>query len=103
ARHDLFEADRFVKLSVEYTVLTAVVALGYAATVLLAERMTAGLGLRRSPMFQVGFVLAAIAMLIPLRSRVPHAIDRLFYRAPVDYKAAVARATERLDTLLEER
>lgn len=101
ARHDLFEADRFVKLSVVYAALTALVSLAYATIVLAADRLALGFAVHGNPVFPVAFVLAALATIAPLRDRVQRAVDRLFYRGRVDYKATVARVSERLADLLE--
>ena len=101
ARHDLFEADRFVKLSLVYAALTALVTLAYAGSVLVAEHLAAGLAFTRSPLFSIGFVLVALGTIVPLRDRVQRGVDRLFYRGRVDYKETVARASERMTTLLE--
>lgn len=101
ARHDLFEADRFVKLSVVYAALTALVSLAYAGIVLAADRLALGFAVHDNPIFPVAFVLVALATIAPLRDRVQRAVDRLFYRARVDYKATVARVSERLTDLLE--
>jgi len=101
ARHDLFEADRFVKQTLVYATLTALVALSYAGTALAAERLASGLAVHRSPLFPVVFVLVALATIVPLRDRVQRALDRLFARGRVSYKDAIARASERMTTLLE--
>ena len=101
ARHDLFEADRFVKLTLVWAVLTGLVSIGYAGTVLAADRLVAGLALSRSPYFPVAFVIAALATIVPLRDLVQRAVDRVFYRTRVDYKETVARASERMTTLLD--
>jgi signal transduction histidine kinase len=101
ARHDLFEADRFVKLSVVYAALTAVVSLVYAAIVFAADRLALGFAVHDNPVFPVAFVLVTLATITPLRERVQAAVDRLFFRGRVDYKATVARVSERLTALLE--
>jgi len=101
ARHDLFEADRFVKQTLVYATLTALVALAYAGTALAAERLASGLAVHRSPLFPVVFVLVALATIVPLRDRVQRTLDRLFARGRVSYKDAIARASERMTTLLE--
>lgn len=100
-RHDLFEADRFVKLSLGYAAITAILTLAYAAIVLAGDRVAAGFALTRSPFFPLLFALTAVATVAPLRARVQQAIDRLFYRTRVDYKATVARTTDRLSALLD--
>ncbi|TMA37747.1 MAG: GAF domain-containing protein [Deltaproteobacteria bacterium] len=101
ARHDLFEADRFVKQALVYAVITALVSLAYAGALLLANGLAAGLVSAQSPVFPIAFVLVALATVVPLRDRVQRAVDRLFYRGRVDYKETVARASERLTTLLD--
>lgn len=101
ARHDLFEADRFVKLSIVYAALTAVVSLAYGGIVLAADRLALGFAVHDNPIFPVAFVLVALATVVPLRERVQHAVDRLFYRGSADYKATVAHLSERMTSLLE--
>jgi signal transduction histidine kinase len=101
ARHDLFEADRVVKLSLVYTALTLMVSLLYAGTVVLADRLVAESPVSRSPLFPIGFVMLALATIVPLRDRVQRAVDRLFYRGRVDFKDTVARASGRMTTLLD--
>jgi signal transduction histidine kinase len=101
ARHDLFEADRFVKLSIVYAALTALVSLANAGTVLAADRLALGFAVHDNPLFPVAFVLVALVTIAPLRDRVQRAVDRLFYRGRVDYKATVARVSERMTALLE--
>lgn len=101
ARHDLFEADRFVKRSLAWAVITAIVSLGYALAVLAADRLAAGLALAESPLFPVAFALIALAVIVPLRERVQRGVDRLFYRSKVDYKRTVARVSEQMTAFLD--
>ena len=100
-RHDLFEADRFVKQSLVWAALTALVALAYGASVLAADRLAAGLDLRQSPLFPIAFVMLVLATIAPLRARVQAGVDRLFRRGRIDYKDTIARASERMTTLLD--
>lgn len=99
-RHDLFEADRLVKRALAWATLTALLALAYGATVLVAERLAAGVAVRQSPLFPIAFVLLALATIVPLRDRLQRGLDRLFARGRVSYKEAVAAAAERMPTLL---
>ena len=101
ARHDLFEADRFVKQALVYAVITALVSLAYAGALLVADGLAAGFVSSRNAVFPIAFVLVALATVVPLRDRVQRAVDRLFYRGRVDYKDTVARASERMTTLLD--
>lgn len=101
ARYDLFEADRIVKQSLVYAATTAVVSLAYGASVLVVEHWAAGMVPTRSPLFTIGFVMAVLATIAPLRDRIQRGVDRLFARGHADYKATVARASERMATLLD--
>ena len=100
-RHDLFEADRLVRQSVVYAALTALVAFAYAASVVVADRVAAGLDLRQSALFPIAFVLIVLATIVPLRDRVQRAVDDLFHRGRIDYKGTIARASEHMTTLLD--
>src|SRR5262245_32668206 len=100
-RHDLFEADRFVRQSLVYAALTALVALAYAASVVIADRVAAGLDLRQSTLFPIVFVMVVLATIAPLRDRVQRAVDDLFHRGRIDYKGTIARASEHMTTLLD--
>jgi signal transduction histidine kinase len=101
ARHDLFEADRFVRQSLVWATVTALVALAYGATVLVGDRLAAELAIRQSPLFPIAFVVAVLAVIVPLRDRVQRGVDRLFRRGRVDYKDTIAHASERMTTLLQ--
>jgi len=100
-RHDLFEADRLVRQSLVYAALTALVAFAYAASVVVADRVAAGLDLRQSALFPIAFVLVVLATIVPIRDRVQRAVDDLFHRGRIDYKGTIARASEHMTTLLD--
>src|SRR5262245_7459369 len=100
-RHDLFEADRLVRQSLVYAALTALVALVYAASVVIADRVAAGLDLRQSALFPIAFVMIVLATIAPVRDRVQRAVDDLFHRGRIDYKGTIARASEHMTTLLD--
>jgi signal transduction histidine kinase len=102
-RHDLFEGDRFVKLSIVYAALTAIVSIAYVGIVFAADRLALGFAVHDNAIFPVAFVLLALVTIAPLRERVQRGIDRLFYRGRIDYKSTVAGLSERLAPLLETR
>src|SRR5262249_37287284 len=99
--HDLFEAERFVKLSLVYATLTVVISLAYGVSALVINRLATGLAPSQSPLFPIAFVVVVLGTIVPLRDRVQEVIDRLFYRTDVDYKATIAHASERMTTLLD--
>src|SRR5439155_744029 len=64
ARHDLFEADRFVKQALVYAVITALVSLAYAGALLVADGLAAGFVSSRSAVFPIAFVLVALGLAV---------------------------------------
>src|SRR5262249_34582368 len=89
------------KFSLVYAVMTALMTLAYGGGVVLVDRAISDLQLARSSFFPIAFVLVVLATIVPLRDRVQRAVDRLFYRGRVDYKATVGRASERMTRLLD--
>src|SRR5262249_49145861 len=83
-----------------YAALTALVALAYGVCVLVADRVAAGLDLRQSPLFPIVFVMLVLATIAPVRDRVQRAVADLFHRGRIDYKRRIARASERIATLV---
>lgn len=99
AKHDLFDVDRVVRQSFVYALLTLVVIAAYALTLAVSsralpasDRVTAVLGM--------AFVALLAFVLEPLRLAIQRAVDRAFFRSPVDYRQTVADLGETMTTLL---
>lgn len=95
-RHNLFDADIYIKRTVGYGIMTAAVAGGYfgletGTTKLLLEPL---LGEQARQAFPVVFALLVVFLFNPVNRRVQTTVDKVFFRKAFDYKEAV-RAVER--------
>ena len=103
-RYRLYDIDRIISRAISYTVVSGVLALLYAAVVVLPSTV-----LRLdSNLLVAAATLAAAAAFVPLRRRVQTAVDRRFDRSRYDaalvvdqFKAGTREQTD-LDDLLEE-
>jgi MFS family permease len=104
-RHRLYDIDRLLNRTVVYGLLTAILAMGYAASVLILGQL---FGQDRSSLAVAGATLAMAAVFQPLRHRLQDAVDRRFNRRRYDAArtieafAARLRAQTDLDTLSRE-
>jgi signal transduction histidine kinase len=101
-RHNLFAPDRLVRYAVEYAILTLLITLGYAATLVGAERLV-GPGAGATPALTVLFVVTVAFAFDPLRRRVQYAIDRTFFRNRPDYGRTLREVSAALATMLDLR
>jgi signal transduction histidine kinase len=100
-RHDLLEAERFVRLTIAYALATAGVVVGYAGAVAASEALLT----RDVGSGPVAWFLLALAVALgfdPLRRRVQKTVDRLFYRSSLDAAAALEATSQELAELSEE-
>ncbi len=90
-RYRLWDIDLLIRRTLQYTLLSALLALVYFGGVVLLERILSPLtGAANSPLATVITTLGIAALFHPLRHRVQEFIDRRFYRRK--YNAAVALA-----------
>ena len=84
-RYRLFEIDIIINRTLVYGALTAVLALVYAACVVLLQGLFRALtGEGQDDLVTVGSTLAIAVLFNPLRRRIQVAIDRRFYRRRYD-------------------
>lgn len=98
-RHDLFEAERFIRLSVGYGVATAGVALAYAGLLTVLEWVAAPLaqGLAPSFLLLIGLALA----FDPVRRSIQRSVDRVFFRTVEAPERVLEEAGLELATLTD--
>lgn len=82
-RHDLFEAERFIRLSLGYSVASAMATLLYSI-ILFTLDWTIFPDLATNPVAALLFVLVLAVSFNPILERTQAALDRYFYRTVVD-------------------
>ncbi|HEY8323103.1 MAG TPA: hypothetical protein VIG77_01335 [Ktedonobacterales bacterium] len=97
-RHNLFDIDRLIKLTLLYSALTVILGGAYVATVAASQallRAVTGLA-DSSSLALVVSTLGVAALFQPLRRRMQIAIDRQFYRRRYDAARIAAAFAESL-------
>jgi signal transduction histidine kinase len=101
AKYDLFDVDTFVKQAVTYATLTILITVAYAGSLVLLGLALPAEMLRASPAFNIAFIVLIAFLFQPLRARVQHYIDRIFYRSRLDYRRTVGELSSALTSLLD--
>ncbi len=89
-RHRLYDIDILIRRTLQYTLLTALLALVYFGTILVLQTLFDSLTDRQSPVVIVLSTLLIAALFTPLRHRVQDVIDRRFFRKKYDATQVLA-------------
>ena len=100
-RYDLLGAERFIRITVGYTVASAAVLLVYAVLAFTLDRLVAP-GASRGAASSFALLLGIAIAFDPIRRRVQLAVDRVFYRTVLDAGRVLEEAGTELATLVDE-
>jgi class 3 adenylate cyclase len=101
ARHNLFEADVYIKRTVGYGAMTAVVGVAYFATQTLISRATRPvLGQQADTVYPIVFAALIVFLFNPVSRKVQQMVDRLFFRGGSDYKQTISVVSNALTSML---
>jgi hypothetical protein len=95
-RYRLYDLDRIISRTVAYGLLTVLLGLGYAGTVLLLGQLFGGIGDQPPSWAVAGATLALAAVFQPARRRIQRAVDRRFNRRRYDAARTIQAFSARL-------
>lgn len=100
-RHNLFDADRIIKQSVGYVIVTGIIVGVYVAVSVTLNVYMEQHGLAQSKAFPILFTIFVILVFNPLRNRVQALVDRLFFRKEYDYGAVIDKLSEVITSIMD--
>jgi hypothetical protein len=102
-RYRLWDIDLVIRRTLQYSLLSGLLALTYFGLVIVLQSIFTAFGGQRSELVTVLSTLAIAALFLPLRRRVQDFIDKRFYRQKYDAQKVLAEfaATCRDETDLD--
>jgi len=100
-KHDLFSIDVIVRRTTGYVLSTGAIVGVYSLVISLLNLVFRSAEAARSPLFSIGFALAAVFLFRPLHERIQAFVDRVFYRQRYDYRKTIKSVSEAMTSILD--
>jgi signal transduction histidine kinase len=95
-RHNVLEVDEFVRRTLNYVLLTAMVTLAYVGAIRLFDLSVSASSGTEAQTLGFAVTVLLVVLLLPLRDRVQSVIDRVFFRTAYDFRRIVETVSARL-------
>lgn len=95
-KDDLLEVDEFLRTSLVYALLTALIATIYAGGVAAIEGASRRAGFSSGWLSAFVFAGFSVLVMLPVRDRIQSVVDRLFYRSAYDFRMVMEKVSTRL-------
>ena len=102
AKHNLFDADVYIKRAVGYGVMTAIVGLAYffMQTLINTVVLRPIFGRQAETVYPVLFAVLVVFLFNPVSRKVQESVNRIFFRAQSDYKKTISGVSDVLTSML---
>ena len=101
-KHNLFDVDAYVKRTVDYLIMTAILASGYLGLQSVTRYLIDPVfGDAAEHIYPVLYAVMVVFFFNPISTRIQSFIDRLFYRKEYDFKEVVQGIENSLSAVLD--
>ncbi|MFC1844351.1 SpoIIE family protein phosphatase [Thermodesulfobacteriota bacterium] len=103
AKHNLFDVDVYIKRTLGYIIMTALVGITYFILQLFVRNVLLEpiLGDMADNIYPVIFALLVVFLFNPVNNRIQVWVDMLFFRAAVDYKHIIAEISNAFTSVMQ--
>jgi len=100
-KHDLLDMGIFIKKSLIYSILTALLTCLYALIIIIADKVFKNFNFSDSIYFPICFFLLIAFVFGPLKSKIQVLIDGIFYKGKYDYQKTIKRVSQLIVSVLD--
>jgi class 3 adenylate cyclase len=100
-RYNLLDVGVIVRRTLTYGVLTGTVIVAYLLLIWVFNTLLHGTQVSQSGGFPILFGLGILFVLNPLRERIQHVLDRVFFRTRYDFRQTIQALSQDLTALLD--